>query len=221
MHTEGRSFETPERRAGLRQALRAGIREIGDADVRAGYETEVERRFDEAFGYRRAAQPARPMAGRPAGSPKAWAGETSGGRGIRIPDRQRYFRQEQALLAYLINHPELLSEFTEDVADLRLGSRDLDRLRGALVDLIAGDPTLDSEGLRCHLERQGFAAVLNGLLSRDVYDLFHSARPGAPLTKAREVWLETLNRQKARTGAADSDGEDGGNAVVASTGARR
>jgi len=203
-HTEGRNFETPERRAGLRQALRESVREIRDADVRVGYETEVERRFDAAFGYRRAA-------GRAAG------------RGIRVPERQRYFRQEQALLAYLVNYPELLSEFAEEVAALSLGSRELDRLRGALVDLIALDPALDSAALKCHLERQGFVAVLNGLLSRDVYDLFHSARPGAPLSEAREVWLETLNRQKARTGTANPDDGSGGDteAAAASSGARR
>lgn len=221
MHTDGRSFETPERRAGLRQALRASIKEIRDPDVRAGYEAEVERRFDGAFGYRRAAAPGRRGARRGSDRPTAWAGEPGGGRGVRVPDRQRYFRQEQALLAYLINHPELLSEYPEEVAELRLGSRDLDRLRGALVDLIADDPALDSEGLRCHLEQRGFAAVLNGLLSRDVYDLFHSARPGAPLNKAREVWLETLNRQKARTAATNPDAESGQSAAPASAGARR
>jgi len=221
MHTEGRGFETPERRAGLRQDLRASVREIRDSDVRAGYESELERRFDAAFGYRRPAQPGRPTTGRRAGGPPARAAEALGGRGVRIPERQRYHRQEQALLAYLINHPALLSEFAEEVAGLSLGSRTLDQLRGALVDLIAEDPALDSGGLRCHLERQGFAAVLNGLLSRDVYDLFHSARPGTPLSEAREVWLETLNRQKARTGAANPDGESGERAAAASTGAGR
>lgn len=227
-HTEGRSFDTPERRAGLRQALRESVREIRDPDVRAGYESEVERRFDAAFGYRRAA--GRPEGRRaPRGAPTvgtagvAGMGGNLGGRGIRVPERQRYFRQEQALLAYLVNHPELLTEFAEEVAALSLGSRELDRLRGVLVDLIALDPALDSAALKCHLERQGFAAVLNGLLSRDVYDLFHSARPGAPLSEAREVWLETLNRQRARTGTANPNDGSGGDmeAAAAPSGARR
>jgi DNA primase len=221
MHTEGRSFETPERRAGLRQALRESVREIRDSDVRAGYETEMERRFDAAFGYRRAAAPGRRGPDRGSGRPKVQAIDQKAGRGVRVPRRQQYVRQEQALLAYLVNHPELLLEFAESVADLRLENRELDRLRGALVDLIAGDPALDSAGLRCHLELQGFAAVLNGLLSRDVYDLFHSARPGAPLDKAREVWLETLNRQKARRGPTNPDAEGGQTATTASAGARR
>ena len=228
MHTEGRGFETPERQAGLRQALRASVQAIRDPDVRAGYESEMERRFDAAFGQfprgRQAAAGRRP-AGRPgrreSGGLKAWAGEQKGGRGVRVPNRQRYFRQEQALIAYLINHPELLSEFTEEVAGLQLENRELGRLRGALVDLIAGDPALDSEGLRCHLEQQGFAEVLNGLLSRDVYDLFHSARPGAPLDMAREVWLEALNRHKTRQGPRNPDAEGGQTAASASAGARR
>ncbi len=219
MHTEGRSFETPERQAGLRQDLRASVRAIRDPDVRTGYESEMERRFDAVFGQSRRA--ALGAAGRRPTGPKAWSGGQPGGRGVRIPSRQRHFRQEQALIAYLINHPELLSEFTEEVAELRLENRDLSRLRGALVDLIAGEPGLDSEGLRCHLEQQGFAKVLNGLLSRDVYDLFHSARPGAPLNKAREVWLEALSRHKARQGPRDPDAEGGQSAAPASAGARR
>jgi len=219
MHTEGRSFETPEQRAGLRQALRASVREIRDPDVRGGYETEMERRFDAAFGYRRSA-PARQAPGRGPGGPKAKAIDQKAGRGVRVPRRQQYVRQEQALLAYLVNHPELLLEFAENVADLRLENRELDRLRGALVDLIAGDPTLDSEGLRCHLEQQGFAAVLNGLLSRDVYQLYHSARPGAPLDKAREVW-RPLMEHKARRGPTNPDAEGGQTATTASAGARR
>ena len=108
------------------------------------------------------------------------------------------------------------SETTESTENRELG-----RLRGRLVDLIADDPALDSDGLRCHLEQQGFTEVLNGLLSRDVYDLFHSAKPGAPLEKAREVWLETLNRHKARHGPRDLDAEGGHLAATASAGARR
>jgi DNA primase len=220
MHTEGRGFETPERRAGLRRDLRAAIREIRDADVRTGYESELERRFDAAFGYRPPAQPARPAAGRRSAGPPAWAIEQKAGRGVLVPSQQHLHRKEQALLAYLINHPALLSEFAEEVAELRLGSPELDRLRGALVDLIADDPALDSGGLRCHLERQGFAAILNGLLSRDVYQLYHSAKPEAPLDEARRVWLE-LMQHKAPRGSANPDGGNGGEAAAASTGARR
>jgi DNA primase len=218
-HTESRSFETPEQLAGLRQVLRESVREVRDSDVRAGYEREMERRFDEAFGYRRGA-PGRQAPGRGSGGPKARASGQKAGRGVRVPHRQQSIRQEQALLAYLVNHPELLLEFAENVADLRFENRDLDRLRGALVDLIAGDPALDSEGLRCHLEQQGFTAVLNGLLSRDVYGLYHSARPGAPLDEARKVWLPLLEH-KARRGPTNPDAEGGQNAATASAGVRR
>ncbi len=220
MHTERRSFETPEQRAGLRQELRDRVREIRDPDVRAGYETEMERRFDEAFSYRWVSASDRKSSGRGSGPPKANAGAQKAGRGIRTPPSQQIARLEWALLSYLINHPELLLEFAEDVANVRLDNRDLDRLRGALVDLIAGDPTLDSEGLRCHLEQQGFAAALNGLLSLDVYDLFHSARPGAPLDEARKVWLPLLEH-KARRGPTNPDAEGGQTATTASAGARR
>ena len=220
MHTEGRGFETPEQRAGLRQALRAGVREIRDPDVRAGYESEMERRFDQAFGYRPAPS-RRPTAGRGSGGPSAGAAGQRAGRGVRLPPKLLQNRQEQALLAYPINYPELVSEFTEEIVDLRLGSAELERLRGALVDLIAEDPALDSEGLKCQLNQQGFAAVLTSLLSKSVYDLYGSAKPGAELSVARRGWLEALHLHKARAAAPDADAEGGLSDVVSAVGVRR
>jgi len=219
MHTEGRDFATPEQRAGLRQALRAGVRQIRDPDVRAGYESEMERRFDQAFGYCPAALQ-RPPAGRASGRPPAGAAGQTAGRGVRVPHHQQFVRQEQALLAYPINHPELLSEFAEDLADLRFLNHDLDRLRSALVDLIAEDPALDSGGLKCHLEQQGFTAILNGLLSLNVYELYHSARPGASLEEAREVWV-SLMEHKARAAAPNADAGGGPDADASAVGVRR
>ena len=201
--TEGRRFDTPERRAGLGQAVRAAVREIRDADVRAAYVAEMESRLRPALSEGAPRRAPKDRRGRSAWRP-AGAVERAGP-GVHVSAQQRYFRQEQALIAHLINHPELLGEFTEQVAALTFASRDLDRLRGALVDLFAGAPALDSAGLRCHLEQQGFAAVLKGLLSRKVYDLFSSARPDAALGDARESWLYNLSehraRQEARTAA--------------------
>ncbi len=220
-HTEGRSFDTPERRAGLRQELRTAVRAIGAADLRADYEAEVERRLQLAFappdGGRRGRSGREGRAGGFRGPQKGGfggrdrpLGAERGGRGIRQPPRELRSRQQQAMLVYLVNHPELLSEFTEEIVALRLDSRDLDGLRRALVDLIADDPTLDSAGLKCHLEQQGFTAILKGLLSKTVYDLFRSARPEASLSEAREHWLEALAEQKARGPAAHSEADCGG-----------
>jgi hypothetical protein len=67
-----------------------------------------------------------------------------------------------------------------------------------MIDLAAREPGLDSDGMRCHLSDQGFAAVLSGLLSNRVYTLGPSARPDTPLADAREDFRDILARQQAR-----------------------
>ena len=199
--TEGRSFKTPERRAGLRQALRARVREIRDPDVRQAYEDEVERLFAAAFdrgaGERRRFGAAQPRG--PGGRARQRLFEP-GGPGVRQSAEQRFLRQEQALLAYLINHPRLLCDHVEAVAALKLESRELDQLRQALIDLGAEAPDLDTEAIKCHLSERGYSAVLANILSSRVYQLFASARPDAALAEAREVWLHVLTQHQKRTG---------------------
>jgi DNA primase len=202
--TEGRSFDTPERQAGLRQDLRAAVRQIRDADVRTGYQAEMERRLQAAFSFVPARQEGR--YGRRPGT--RWSErrplKEGAGPGVRqSPERLRH-RQEQVLIATLVNHPELLADHAEDVSALDLANRDLDRLRRALIDLVAREPTLDSEGLRCHLSEQGFTAVLSRLLSRQTYQLGPSAKPETPLDEARETWRHILSRWQARTTEAES-----------------
>jgi DNA primase len=197
--TEGRSFETPERRAGLRQELRTRVREIQDSDVRQAYEAEMERRLAAAFGQggeRR--RPYRQDQSRaPGGRPRQRIFEP-GGPGVRQSPEQLWRRSDEVLLATLLNHPELLVDHTEEVSALRLESRDLDQLRRAMIDLAAREPGLDSVAMRCHLSDQGVAAVLSGLLSNRVYTLGPSARPDTPLADAREDFRDILARQQAR-----------------------
>jgi DNA primase len=197
--TEGRSFETPERRAGLRQELRTRVREIQDSDVRQAYEAEMERRLAAAFGQggeRR--RPYRQDQSRAPGSRPRQRIFEPGGPGVRQSPEQLWRRSDEVLLATLLNHPELLVDHTEEVSALRLESRDLDQLRRAMIDLAAREPGLDSDGMRCHLSDQGFAAVLSGLLSNRVYTLGPSARPDTPLADAREDFRDILARQQAR-----------------------
>mgnify|MGYP001793615601 CR=1 FL=1 len=73
--TEGRSADTPERRAAIRADLRDQVRAIRDPELREDYRQEMERRFETVFGY---AGQARGGAGR--GGP----GGPGGGQGGRF-----------------------------------------------------------------------------------------------------------------------------------------
>ena len=71
-------------------------------------------------------------------------------------------------------------------------SQDLNRLRRALIDAMAGNAELDTEGVKCHLSNQGFSGLLATLLAPEVYVHGRFARPDASAEVARQSVLHIL-----------------------------
>src|SRR5215470_7854346 len=152
--------DTPERRAGFRQRLRERIRQIAERTVYEDYRTEVERRLAAAFDR----PPARgraftPQQGRPGAS-------DVGGMAARLGTKGLERQPEEVVLALLVNHPYLAAEHGEELAQASFRAGALDKLRQAIIDLAAGQPDLDSETVKLHLDKMGFAQALQGLLDR-------------------------------------------------------
>jgi hypothetical protein len=101
-------------------------------------------------------------------------------------------------LAAAINHPEILAEYAEDLAGLKLLGAELGRLSRALVDAVSEAPDLETADLKCHLSEQGFSRLLEGLLSRQVYDLEPWVRPDTPVVEVRPKWVHFLALQRER-----------------------
>ena len=214
MDTEGRDLATPERQAGLWQALHKRIGEIRSPEVQNAYRQAMEQRFETAFRYnplsgRRVFSARRHGLGRPTqGGLPAWRKAPRGGagplavpgtgRGVRqAPERLRR-RQEQVLLATVVNHPEILAEHAENLTDIELAGADLRRFAQALVDAVASAPDLDTEALKRHLCDQGFSKLLEELLSRRIYVHGGFARPETPLAEARVKWTNFLALHRQR-----------------------
>ncbi len=239
---EGKPSDTPERRAALRQALRQAVQAIPDGELRKDYQRELARRFeaafesfprgDRAFGFsdqgrrggfygKSGGQPGtRSSTGRRQGD---WAGAASYGVAASYKVNLRR-RREQALLAGLLNHPDLLLGLVEELAAVEFQSADLSRLAVAMVDQAAqalgeageeggAKPTnsaqnspahLDREALRCHLSDQGFVKTLAGLATQDVYVHGAFARPDAPKEAARVGLLHVLSLFRGQSAAADT-----------------
>ncbi len=154
METVGRAFDTPERRAGLRRRLEERVGRIADRTVARDYRIEMEKRLDAAFG--RTWGRHRPGRARP-----GLGGGQAARMGAPAGDRQR----EALILAVILNHPELLAGHGEELARLALADADLDKLRGAIIDLAASHPDLDSATLRNQLTEMGWAAALDAVLA--------------------------------------------------------
>lgn len=117
--TEGKVFDSPERKASLDKTLRAALKRIADPSIRAHYGEDIKRLRLDLFGQN--AQPFRPY------TPRAQGGGRAGG---RIPfqpiaplhtTRQSLLGsattpveealREAVILATLITHPRLIARF--------------------------------------------------------------------------------------------------------------
>jgi DNA primase len=196
----GRRADTPERRAGLRQALDKLVANVADVTVRAQYQTEFRGRFDAAFapprGRGRAARPGdrrRPGPNfQPAGpTPNAMTGDEDGR------------RRERIMLICLINHPALLEHVAEELAALSFATETLDRVRHALAEIAASGEEYDQSGLRAALGRYASAGEIDRLLVPAGWDGSHIAeafaRPEAPDATAEHGFrhLAILHRRRA------------------------
>ncbi len=211
--SQGRPSDTPERRAAIRAHLRDQVAAIRDPELRADYRQEMERRFEAAFGYGsrsgggRGGFTGRRRPGRPAGRwepgrrAEPWGPAIAPAKYRGPADLLKPERTEQLLLATLINHNSLLTEFVEDLAGIDLISEGLNALRRALIDCFARHPELDSEGVKCHLSNQGYSGVLEHLLTPEVYVHGRFARAEASMEVARQSVLHILGVLRERQAA--------------------
>ncbi len=223
MTAADKPLDSPEERAALRVELRKAVAQIGDPDLKAEYGREMDRRVQQAFGSGSSGgfsgRPRNSTAGRQGSRSKNRAGGNGyGGRqrswgppsptarigALQSPEFLRR-RQEQVLLAALVNHPALLLDYAEDLAVLKLESLDLDRLRQSMVDAIAREPDLDTDALKCHLSEEEGSGLLGELLSSDVYVHGKFARPATDSLAAREGIGHVLAVFRERQAAADTE----------------
>ncbi len=182
METEGKSIDTPERRASLQRAVEQRVAEIADPVVRDYYKTEMRSRL----GVLR-----RPERSWPPGGSSGW--QPGQRRGFRNGPGQEPApfaagsaarlagadldgsRQERILLGALLERPALLHVLAEDVAALPIANAELARLRSGLLDALSmvaegidpaaeeslsdGDTPLEAGLIEEHLERSGLGRL--------------------------------------------------------------
>ncbi len=170
-------LKTPEQRAALEQRLETQIRRIADRSVQEHYRNFFRARLADTFN-----AGARPS-GRPGwGRFAPWRvgpirGQGRGGRPLRggaaYPAHEPPLqgdpgllqrRAQEVLLALLLNHPFLLAEVGEELAQFELPDRALDRLCREILRLHSLHPDLDAAALKLHLSNSGFDQEIAGIL---------------------------------------------------------
>jgi DNA primase len=165
---------TPERKAQFERDLRHLINQIGDDVVKKHYLADMGERLQKLWGQttsraprraggqfapqRRAFKPGQKpwdIAAPPSPQLRALAG---GGQMARATERR-----ERMILLSLVNHPDLIHDFLDEISHLELSNRELDSLRTQIIDSAALGFGLDGPGLRAHLLSRGLGSLLDRL----------------------------------------------------------
>jgi DNA primase len=194
--TEGRVFDTPERRAALQTALEALAARVPEPTVRSHYKAFFAERLSGLFGS--SGRWRRLGTGRGQAKPRAKGALSQGGvpAGSMAPLPKLLSRRIELLLAVALRHPALLEPHGEEFASLRLGSPELDRLKTAILEQIRHRPGLDAEELKRHLSGTEFGPIVDRLAGPDARYLEAFARPAAHLNEAEAGFLDLLGRVK-------------------------
>jgi DNA primase len=188
-----RPVDTPERRADLNRRLKARLDQIADRTIRDYYRQGIEdaarRVFAPGAGQGLDRDRHEPWTGRG----RRWRPPPPappGGRAARARVGDVLSRrQEQILLATLMQHPPLLDEMGECIGNIAFSDAKLSRLHHAMLNLAAGfeaSATLDSAELCRHLKGLGFSELVDTLRGDGVLQHASFARPGASLESARQ-----------------------------------
>jgi DNA primase len=167
--TEGRSFDSPERKAALDKTLRAALMRIKDASIRGHYGEEIKQLRWALFG----------QSNRKPNARKEWVPNArGGGKGWQPPPQPATAstkssalatglvverKLEQVILASLLTHPSLISFFESALERMEFSDRADETLRDALL---LHSAETNSEHLRIKIE-QSHRAVLETLLSQN------------------------------------------------------
>jgi DNA primase len=224
--TEAGSLDTPERRAAFEARIGEVTGAIGDDTVRKYYRREFGDRLRQLFegdarpkfqrGANRndpRARTAWPQGGRNANRGRGGqdrlrpVGRLLGGepyvvasaqmassavhRGQRLPLR------EALILQIVINHPWLLHEHLEELAEVEFRHAGAAKIKGELIDIFAHGGTPDGEAMIAELGRRGLAEVAGRIGKTITTTSVWGAKPDAAPDDVLMTWkqLVALHRQ--------------------------
>ena len=210
-------FETPERRAALEARLVEVTATIGDDAVRRYYRQDFAARLRQLFApaevatrRRGAGERGRRTGSRvrpdfaaaafardesyTAASPQLAASPLHRGHRVAIP------RREALILQATLNHPWLLHDRMEELAEIEFRHAETRKLKAALIDVLAhrlghesgGAEPLDRAELLAELAGQGFAEMLARLERAITTPSVWGARPQAAAADVLLTWQQLL-----------------------------
>ncbi len=214
--------DTPERRAALKKRLDGLAFDIEDKTVQTLYLSSFKDRMWDLGKTRQKSSKALWKSG-PAGRGGGRGGELRAPMTAKLQQNRLTGdrRRQQALIATLVNHPELIPDYLETVDHIALDT-DLDKLWRALQNVASSALDLDVATVHHHFVNTGQENLLKPVRDPGIFALQKAARPESDLGDARALidhllalWNQnTLQREVAKA-ARGADGETGEARVLA------
>lgn len=176
--TQGKTFDTPEKKTALQQQYTLWAQTIKHGDVAKNYLIA----FKDLF-YKKIVRKNE---------------ENTHFFPLKRRNMNLLSIHEHLLLAILINHPNLLDETSDDLAFLEFKEARLHEMREAILQFYANN-TSQEEPLKDFLFKEGFEHEIERLLSPQI--LLHGAfaKASASFEEAREGWKEIFGRLEERS----------------------
>lgn len=213
-------LSTPERRAGAERDLMKHIDTIAEPKVREHYRTAMRERLRALFVPSGGAQPQGSPGRREPWVPRQGRGpakpERPGARPLWTPPVSEAVRRSAAgrgmaearamsepsaaaLILTIINHPFLLDDHAETIANLPIPAENLDKIRRELLHAASLGHSLDSHGLRDHLRQRGLGDVCERLERRPMLKSMAMTRRDTPQTVVLREFQHALARYRKLT----------------------
>lgn len=217
-HTAGRTFETPEQRAGLEKTLYDDVAQIQDTNIQRHYKNLVRNKISETFfkrNYGGGGQGgARPQMKKPNSRPNVVK--------LRKPQRGNHDLKHRILLASVLNHPPIYNTIEESFGGFELPNQTLNNIRQSIILALEENPDLDFAGLQSHFTDQGLSKEIRDICCESVYVHAAFCRPvkgddsGAETDygEIAQNWLALY--ESLKTGMIDEEIRDGWKQVMVS-----
>ena len=116
---------------------------------------------------------------------------------IHRGERAAISKREALILQAVLNHPWLLHDHLEDMAEVEFRFREAEKVKVALIDIVAHGGAPDRESLAAELERRGLAEAVHRIEKAITTASVWGARPEAAGADVLMTWkqLITLHRQ--------------------------
>ena len=182
--TSSGDYKTPESQAGLKKSLMDLVSRVADRDVQSLYRQQLNNRFSDAFFARKGNGFRKPLTKGQGFKPRTPPVQ------VRKPLHHIYSIYPRALIAGVINHPEIFDSVEEEFLSFDTGNVRYDSLRNEIVTILSGDSNINTENIVEILSRCGYAQEINDILNESVYVHASFCSPSSDKESVLSKWLQ-------------------------------